>query len=136
MAGRTPTPVGYAPRYDLSSILPTIDVTVGVDLLVRPTQRTVMIDALDQRIIDALDGVTAFVPVTWTGGKLSTLCYENHGTPDTKTLVLAYNGLSSSNELRPGMTLRVPTKAALDAALASAYAKVVPNGGIGSKVRI
>lgn len=125
----SPTPVGYAMRYEPESLLQEVDVTSGIDVLVRPGYKSKMRDALDQRLVDALDSIETYRQVGWTGGKLTTLCFAEHGTPSTKFLVLAYNGLCSELDLRPGMVLKVPTKAALDAALVAAYAKTANGSG-------
>lgn len=126
----TPSPAGFSPRYDMQSLMPVIDVTSGPDQLIRPGSRTLVIDPLDQRLVDALESISSYVPRTWTGGKLTTMCYEVHGTPNTKFFVLAYNGLGSETELRPGMVLKFPDKTALDAALSRAYTSA--SNGVGS----
>lgn len=130
----SPTPVGYAPRYEPESLLQVVDVTSGIDTLVRPGKKSQILDALDQRLVDALDAIETYRQIAWTGGKLTTVCFAEHGTPNTKFLVLAYNGLCSELDLRPGMVLKIPTKGALDAALTAAYANTA--NGIGATVVI
>lgn len=130
----SPSPVGFSPRYDMQSLMPAIDVTSGTDQLARPGKRTLMIDALDQKLVDALESISSFNEVVWAGVKLTTLCFQAHGTPNTKFLVLAFNGLGSETELRPGMVLRIPTKPGLDEVMKRAYA--VKTNGIGSTVMI
>lgn len=114
---KTPLPPVYDARYDLASIVSVVDATTGIDALVRPGEKTWLIDSLDQRFVDLLENIKFWVPVTWRGGKLTTFCHAIHGVQNTWLIVLAFNGLAHAMQLRPGMVLRVPTRQAIDDSL-------------------
>ncbi len=126
MAYKTPLPPGYDPTYELSSIVATVDATTPMDELIRPGTTNWLVDALDQRFLDLLQSLTSWTPVVWRGGKITTFCYTHYGVQNMWLILLAYNGLSSPMQLRPGMFLRLPQKTAIDAYLKT----LVPPAGV------
>lgn len=130
----TPLPPVYDPRYDFTTIVAPIDVTTGVDSLVRPGERSWMVDALDQRFVDLLESIKFWTFVLWKGQKITSLCYQVHGVQNTWMIVLAFNGLTSPMQLRHGMVLRFPTKQSIDDFLASLQPKL--GSGSGKRVTI
>lgn len=130
----SPVPPFYDSNYDLASLVGTVDGTTDIDRLIRPGAKTWILDALDQRFVDLLENIRFWNPIQWKGEKFTTFCYRVHGVQNTWMIVLAFNGLTSPLQLRPGMILRVPTKASIDESLKALQPK--RSTGTGSRVTI
>jgi len=98
----------YSPNLDMSSLFPSVDVTTGVDILVRPGQRTLIPDFLDQNYLNLLNQIRYWTNAIYRGQKFTTLCFKYQQTTSLWNLNLAFNGLSSPMELQAGMSLRFP----------------------------
>ena len=102
-------PSFYDRRFEMGGLMSQVDVTTESDALVRPGQHTILLDFLDQKWVDLLDSIQFWVPVTYTGQKITTICYNVQNITSAWLITLAFNGLAHPMQLQPGMVLRVPT---------------------------
>ena len=101
-------PATYNTNYDMTGLLPEADVTTPADVLVRPGQRTLTVDFLDQSFQNLLNQIQYWTTVTWSGQKWTTLCYQQQGTTSLWWLNLAFNGVDAPWQFQGGMLLRFP----------------------------
>jgi hypothetical protein len=98
----------YNATFNLRTLMQVVDGTTGEDELYRPGSKVLLVDFLDQNFQEILNRITSWDDYVWTGEKIQTACYRYYGTTNAWFLVLAFNGLSTPMELRPGMLLRMP----------------------------
>jgi len=125
-------PSTYNPNYDMSGLLPLADVTTPADVLVRPGQRTLVVDYLDQNFQNILNRIQYWNNATYSGQKWTTLCYKMQGTTAAFWLNLAFNGLDAPWQLQSGMVLRFPTIAEISKILSDQTS----NDGVGRIISI
>ncbi len=114
---RYPIPT-WSQQFAMEGLMPAVDVTTGTDLLVRPGQRTLIIDWLDQRYQNMLNQIRFWTTDTYVGQKFTTMCYLHQGTTSLWEFDLAFNGLSAPWQLEAGMQIRFPALSEVQRVLA------------------
>ena len=104
----SPSPT-YNSQYSMTQMFDVVDVTTGIDILIRPGQRTLMLDYLDQGWTGMLNQIRFWNNDVYRGQKWTTLCYQWQGTSALWLFNLAFNGLDAPWALQPGMVVRFPT---------------------------
>ena len=100
--------IGFDNSLSMDSLYPIVDVTTGIDVLVRPGQRTLIPDFLDQKYLNMLNGIKAWTVKTYTGQKFTTMCFAEQGTTALWQFNLAFNGLQAEFQMAQGMQIRFP----------------------------
>jgi hypothetical protein len=98
----------YNTAYDAQALFPLVDITTDTDLLVDPGERVLNLDFLDEGFQEILNNIRSWTTVVYSGGKWTTLCYQQQGTTSAWLLNLAFNGLGAPWQLQLGMVLRFP----------------------------
>ena len=118
----------WTQAYSMDEMLPQVDLTTDLDRLVRPGQRTVGLDFLDQGYLNILNGIRTWTVATFRGEKFSTMCFAQQGTTSLWSLNLAFNGLCSPTELTPGMQIRFPLVSEIQRLLSQQSSSSTPVG--------
>ena len=108
----------YNAKYDFSQFLAQYDVTRAADRLFNPGVVQQELDFLDQRIVELMYALpTESLYVAKQYESLTTIVYRHYGTTTPWWIVLMYNGLETSMQLQPGMQLKLPSLASINAVI-------------------
>ena len=123
----------YNAKYDFSNFLAQFDVTSAAERLFSPGVVQQQLDFLDQRVVELMYSLRTESLYTVTQYEsLTTVVYRHYGTTTPWWIVLTYNGLETSMQLQPGMQLKLPTLASINAVIGA----LQKPSGIGQVVTI